>query len=199
MSCSWVIIFFKSNTQGSSCLFSWFWFNGFPAWTKWVYNGMCVSGIWDRAWVQFPRYRAYTASHLTLNLQLFWEYMMKMGLTAEDWPVSYGIRISFFQYLKCLHSSSGYFNKVLTFTKTWKFPVHVEYVGIYWYLGEAVPDKKCECFYCGSCKEKIENSISAEHYQLEGKWFPCNFLNRSLIILKTVACGKSCDILLLLG
>lgn len=80
MSLFWVIFFFKCNTQGSSCLFSWFGFNDFPVWTKWVYDGMCLFGIWDRAWVQFPRYRAYTASHLTLSLQLFWEYMMKMGL-----------------------------------------------------------------------------------------------------------------------
>lgn len=178
MSCSWGIVFFRSNTQRCSCLFSWFWFNDFPAWTKWVCDGMCVFGIWDRAWVQFPRYRACTASHLTLSLQLFWEYMMKMGLAARDWPVSYGLRISFFQYLKIksLHSSSGYFNKVLTYTKNWKFPVHVEHVGIYWYLGEAVPGKKRECFYCGSCKEKTENSISAEHHQLEGKRSSAIFL-----------------------
>lgn len=142
MSCSWGIVFFRSNTQRCSCLFSWFWFNDFPAWTKWVCDGMCVFGIWDRAWVQFPRYRACTASHLTLSLQLFWEYMMKMGLAARDWPVSYGLRISFFQYLKIksLHSSSGYSIRSLHLQRVGNFQCMwsmLEYTDIWEKLSQA--------------------------------------------------------------
>ncbi|KQK76411.1 hypothetical protein AAES_135674 [Amazona aestiva] len=35
----------------------------------------------------------------------------------------------------------------------------LNYLDRYTVAGEAVPDKKWDCLYCGSSKEKIENSV----------------------------------------
>lgn len=93
--------------------------------------GLCLFGIWDRAWEQFPRYRAYTASHLTLSLQVFWEYMMKMSL---HWGMACFLRFKFLPVLKNKESAHQWW--VLMFAKSWKFPVCVEFVGTYWSMLE---------------------------------------------------------------